>query len=177
MKRFLCCFIIFFGLISGRVYGQIVTCDTTISTGDNLLQNSDFEDDYSNFSFDANYNIFGGGPFSTPNDVLVGTNGNQLNSVFVGTGNGGSGNFYMIDGSCTVPNTFYQQMVQAETNTWYFFRVAVQTLFANGSGTDLAFFTFKLGGLNFGTNFQAPGTAGVWVEYVDSVFYLSLIHI
>ena len=172
-------------IISSKSYAQLTTCDPDdIITrfNDNLVNDPDFNTgNFSTFQHDGNYvEGFNGNGSSDPGELFIVNNASILNAAFAPLkGYGGSGNFYMIDGSSTLPNKFWSQQVPLTNNRWYYFEIYVMTVYDNtpGDPSDLANFQFRVGNGSGGTaftfpkTFKTPTTVGQWTLFADSVYY------
>ena len=139
MNKYLVVLFVFMNWISLQAQ-----CPADLNSGQNLIVNGDFSQDYSGWTYTADsdgnldtgpdgYKIFTSG-FSVPGYIFVAT-GSQMpsfNNAFSATFNDHSSSsddkFLMIDGLCLIDKKIWQQDVAVVPNTNYYFSVWVNSL-------------------------------------------------
>lgn len=147
---------------------SVAITDSCARSGPELVQNGAFQNGTSGFTSDYTscnncYNGFNdipGGAF------VVSHNSNLHHSGFNGLGNGGQGNFMIVNGS-DVPNTnVWCQTINVQPDTYYFFSTAVSSVVAASP----AQLQFEVNGALLGPVFTAPAATGVWSTF-SSVWF------
>lgn len=162
-------------LMGVSVQAQTV-CDPADFVGSNLVTNGDFESGDVGFTTDIGYSWNASGApgtcYSESGQYYVGTSpqdnvgGCQFQGSWGYTAYEGN-NFMMIDGD-EDPNsvTWGQTISGIETNTYYYFSVAVTSL----STGNLAQLKFEIDGVLQDTTLDAPATPGDWIVY-NQIWY------
>jgi hypothetical protein len=150
-------------------------CPIDLLTGQNLITNGDFSQDYTGWTFtpdsdgDLNtgpdgYKIFTSG-FSVPGYIFVGT-GSQMpafNNAFTQTFNDHSASaddkFLMVDGVCVQGIKLWKQTnIPVKPNTNYYFSVWINSLKDQPNYPGIL--NFDVNGTNIGANIIAPSLGG-----------------
>jgi hypothetical protein len=185
MKKFLVALF----LVNSISHIQAQQCPTDLLSGQNLIVNGDFSEDYTGWSFtpdsdgDLNtgpdgYQIFTGSPrsYSVPGNIFVGTGAQMpyFNNAFTATFHDHSPSsddkFLMIDGVC-VPGIklWTQSNIPVSPNTNYYFSVWINSLKDNPNYPGIV--NFDVNGINIGANIVAPTLGGAnpsstgWQKY------------
>ena len=130
------------------------TVSTSYNSG-NFVVNGNFNQGNSNFSSSYSYsatNLYPEGTYS------VTTNANNVHNGFTGFGNGGSGNFMVVNGA-TSPglDVWCQDKIEPETTYNFYSKYS-----CNGNQ---ALLQFSINGETIGTPFIAPNITGTWSEF------------
>ena len=133
------------------------TVSTSYNSG-NFVVNGNFNQENSNFSSAYLYSATSLYPEGT---YSVTTNANNVHSGFTGFGNGGGGNFMVVNGATSAGLNVWCQDIEIEPETTYNFSTSVSTV-ANGNQ---ALLQFSINGETIGTSFSAPNTTGTWSEF------------
>jgi len=142
--------------------------DSCKKSGQELVVNGHFENGNQGISSD---HLSCSDCFETENDMpaqsfVVGHDASLHHSVFEGTGNGGSGNFMMVNGA-TVPNqTVWCQTISVLPNSYYNLSFAVSSLVPDSP----AELQFTIDGIPLNPAVTAPNTIFTWEEYSNSWF-------
>lgn len=100
------------------------------------------------------------------NHFVVGISANHHHIAFNGTGQGGAGNFMIINGS-SQPNTYvWCQTINVQPNTYYEFSAWVASLITQSP----AQLQFQANGVLLGPIFSAPNAINTWNQFF-SVWY------
>ena len=100
-------------------------------------------------------------PESTYN---VGPNAATFHPDFMGTGNGGSGNFMVINGATTPNTNVWTEQITVEPDSYYAFSTWVCTVSAAGDEAQLQ---FSINGHQLGDVFSAPPYTGEWRQFYE----------
>ncbi len=153
-------------------------CPTDLLSGQNLIVNGDFSQDYTGWDFTHDsdndlttgpdgYQIFTGNPrsYSIPGNIFVGT-GSQMsyfNNAYAPMFNDHSPStddkFLMIDGVCVAGIKLWTQTnIPIKPNTNYYFSVWINSLKDNPNYPGIV--NFDINGTNIGSNIVAPTLGG-----------------
>lgn len=172
MKKNLFLVLIYFVVFSFNTLNA-QNCPTDLLTGQNLIVNGDFSQDYTGWTFtpDSDGNL-GTGPdgylkftsgFSVPGYLFVGTGSqmpafnNAFSSTFGDHSASGDDKFLMIDGVCVIGVKIWQQNVAVKPNTNYYFSVWINSLKDNPNFPGKL--NFDVNGENI-ENIDAPNFGG-----------------
>ncbi len=142
---------------------SVSVSDSCKLSGNELVVNGHFENGNEDFSTDYNYcdnclanqnNLPGG-------DYIVGYDASVHHNAFVGTGNGGSGNFLIVNGAEQANTNVWCQEVDVQPDTYYVFSSWVSSIFADSP----AELQFSVNGEALGPIFTAPSTTGTWERF------------
>lgn len=180
MKKNLFFVLIYLVVIAFNASAQV--CPTDLLSGQNLIVNGDFSDDYTGWTFtpDSDGDL-GTGPdgykqftsgFSVPGYLFVGTGAQMpaFNNAFSQTFNdhsaSGDDKFLMVDGVCVVGVKIWKQDVPVKPNTNYYFSVWVNSLKDNPNFPGRL--NFDVNGQNIGI-IDAPtlggaSSGGGWIQ-------------
>jgi len=142
--------------------------DSCKLSGNELVTNGHFENGNESFTTDYTYcsNCFSGIVDLPGSNYVVENDASFHHNAFIGEGNGGSGNFMIINGS-DVPNTsVWCQDIPVQPNTWYVFSTWVSSL-NPGSPAELQ---FSVNGDPLGPVFNAPNATNVWDQFFGTWF-------
>lgn len=154
------------GLAPGN-YSVSIT-DSCARSGPELVVNGAFEMGSTGFTSDyvSCTNCYNGQNDIPAANFVVGTNATLHHGGFTGTGNGGGGNFMIVNGS-NIPNSnVWCQTINVQPNTYYFFSTSVSSVV----GVSPAQLQFEVNGTLLGPVFTAPPATGIWDTF-SSVWY------
>ena len=147
------------GLIPGNYSVDIE--DACKNYGHELIVNSHFEDGDMGFNSD----LTAGGVINfVDGQYAVGNDPSLYNPNFEGTGNGGGGNFMIVNGSSVAGEAVWCQTVNVTPDMDYNFSMWIASLFA-ASPAELF---VEINGVQVGGIAQAPGAANVWEEFTET---------
>lgn len=150
-------------------------CPADLNSGQNLIINGDFSQDYTGWTFTPDsdgdlgtgpdgYKIFTSG-FSVPGYIFVapGSQMPNFNNAFTSTFNDHSPSaddkFLMIDGVCVTGIKIWRQSnIPVQPNTNYYFSVWINSLKDNPNYPGIV--NFDVNGINIGSNIVAPNLGG-----------------
>src|SRR5690606_34113721 len=107
--------------------------------------------------------------FSGVNDLpggnyLVSNDASLHHASFQGTGNGGTGNFMIVNGAQVANTNVWCQTIAVQPNTYYVFSAYVASMHPT-SPADLQ---FNVNGNLLGQVFTAPSTTNVWNRFFST---------
>ena len=147
---------------------SVLVGDSCKQSGNELVLNGHFENGNSDFTSDytycsdcyANNNDLPGGEY------LVGFDAAVHHNNFQGLGNGGEGNFLMVNGA-EIPNTnVWCQTITVNPNTHYVFSSWVTSIHPDSP----AQLQFSVNGVALGPVFNAPNAVNVWDQFFSTWF-------
>lgn len=143
--------------------------DSCRVAGNEMVENGHFEQGPVGFTSDYNsctdcIGTIGGELFE--NQFVVGVNANHHHQGFQGTGQGGAGNFMMVNGSSQANTNVWCQTIDVEPDTYYEFSAWVASIFAQSP----AQLQFQANGVLLGPVFTAPSSVNTWSQFF-SVWY------
>lgn len=145
------------GLSAGN-YSVDIT-DTCAASGVELVDNGHFQNYYQGVTTD--YNIGSPGPNIGGGNIAVTHDPSLYHSGFVGSGNQGSGNFMVINGSTAANQNIWCQTINVTPNTNYNFSLWLSSVYDVSVGEVQVYFN----GTPNGGVMTAPATTGVWEEH------------
>ena len=148
---------------------SVTVRDSCRVAGNELVVNGHFEQGATGFTSDYNnctdcYAFIGGELFE--NQYVVGLNANQHHQAFQGIGQGGAGNFMMVNGSSQPNTNVWCQTINVQPNTYYEFSAWVSSIFAQSP----AQLQFQANGVLLGPVFTAPSTVNNWAQFFSVWF-------
>jgi gliding motility-associated-like protein len=157
--------------VSGLAPGDysVTVRDSCRVAGNELVVNGHFEQGPTGFTSDYNsctscFASIGGELFE--NQYVVGVNANHHHQGFQGIGQGGAGNFMIVNGS-SLPNTnVWCQTITVQPNTYYEFSAWVSSIFAQSP----AQLQFQANGVLLGPVFTAPSSVNTWNQFFSVWF-------
>lgn len=157
--------------ISGLAPGaySIVVRDSCRVAGNELVVNGHFEEGAIGFTSEYNNctSCFAGvGGELFEDQFVVGLNANQHHVAFNGAGQGGGGNFMMVNGSSEANTNVWCQTIDVQSNTYYEFSTWVTSIFAQSP----ALLQFQANGVLLGPIFTAPSTLNTWTQFFSVWF-------
>lgn len=176
LKRAMLLLIPLYFLLSSQTIGQTV-CDPSVLVGDNLVTNGGFESGDTGFS--TNISCSWNAPacschnnsYSQPNQYYIGNSpdeaspcGGIFQSGFVGSPHSGT-KFMMVDGTGSTSPTVWQQTVNVDANSYYYFQVWISTI--GTSPATLAKLKFEIAGVLQDTVIDAPAAVNTWEAYTQ----------
>ena len=143
--------------------------DSCRVAGNELVVNGHFEEGAVGFT--TAYNSCGNcyigiGEELFENQFVVGVNANHHHVAFNGTGQGGGGNFMIINGSSQPNTNVWCQTIAVQPNTYYEFSTWVTSIFAQSP----AELQFQANGVLMGPVFTAPNTVNTWSQFFTTWF-------
>jgi hypothetical protein len=145
------------------------TCSDVVSNGQNLVKNGNFSDGYSGWSHNPVYRRFTPCKprcYSIPGDIYVGSSADTFNpdgfDDFPDHSATTDNMFLMIDDTCLQGTTLWEQNIQIESNTNYYFSLYVTSLKAEPPYGKLR---FQIGNTVLPDLIEAPSVPGKWVKY------------
>ena len=138
---------------------MVEVTDTCASAGNELIENGHFQSYYQGFNTD--YSIGSPGPNIGGENIAVTYDANLYHSGFVGSGNQGSGNFLVVNGSISANQNVWCQTVNVNSNTNYNFSLWLSSLFTTSPGE----IQVLMDGIPLGGVLTAPANTGVWEEH------------
>lgn len=143
--------------------------DSCRVAGNELVINGHFEQGPMGFS--SQYNAcptcyVGIGEELFENQFVVGVSANQHHVAFNGSGQGGGGNFMMINGSSQANTNVWCQTIDVQPNTYYEFSAWVTSIFAQSP----AQLQFQANGVLLGPVFTAPNAVNTWNQFFSVWF-------
>jgi len=157
--------------ISGLAPGtySVSIRDSCRVAGNELINNGHFEQGVTGFTSAYSSCVqcvgnFGGQLFE--NQYVVGLNANFHHSAFAGTGQGGAGNFMVVNGSSLSNTDVWCQTVSVEPNTYYEFSAWVSSVFSQSP----AQLQFEANGVLLGPVFSAPNAVNTWNQFFSVWF-------
>ena len=138
--------------------------DSCRVAGNELVTNGHFEQGATGFS--SQYNtcttcLSNIGEELFENQLVVGVNANHHHNGFTGTGQGGAGNFMIVNGSSQSNTNVWCQTINVLPNTYYEFSAWVASVFAQSP----AQLQFQANGQLLGPVFNAPGSINTWNQF------------
>lgn len=148
---------------------SVTVRDSCRVAGNELVVNGHFEQGAVGFTSDYNnctscFASIGGELFE--NQYVVGINANQHHNAFQGIGQGGAGNFMMVNGSSQPNTNVWCQTITVQPNTSYEFSAWVSSIFAQSP----AQLQFQANGVLLGPVFTAPSTVNNWSQFFSVWF-------
>ena len=148
---------------------SVTVRDSCRVAGNELVENGHFEQGPVGFTSDYNsctncIGTIGGELFE--NQFVVGVNANHHHQGFQGTGQGGAGNFMMVNGSSQPNTNVWCQTISVEPNTYYEFSAWVASIFAQSP----AQLQFQANGVLLGPVFTAPSSVNTWNQFFSVWF-------
>ena len=148
---------------------SVTVLDSCRVAGNELVENGHFEQGPTGFSSAYNncsscIGTIGGELFE--NQYVVGVNANHHHQGFQGTGQGGAGNFMMVNGSSQPNTNVWCQTITVESNTYYEFSAWVASVFAQSP----AQLQFQANGVLLGPVFTAPSSINTWNQFFSVWF-------
>ena len=143
--------------------------DSCRVAGNELVANGHFEQGATGFTSQYNNcaSCFAGvGGELFENQLVVGLNANQHHVAFSGTGQGGGGNFMMVNGSSQANTNVWCQTIDVQANTYYEFSAWVASIFAQSP----AQLQFQANGVLLGPVFTAPNSVNTWNQFFSVWF-------
>lgn len=147
---------------------SVLVGDSCKQSGNELVLNGHFENGNSDFTSDYAYCA---DCYSNNNDLpggeyLVGFDAAVHHNNFQGLGNGGQGNFLMVNGA-EIPNTnVWCQTITVNPNTHYVFSSWVTSIHPDSP----AQLQFSVNGVALGPIFNAPNAINVWDQFFSTWF-------
>ena len=158
-------------LFTGSIKAQLISCDTNITVGQNLIINGGFEDGDTGFNMPGynswNTNRPSDRHWSVTGDYYVTDNANDFNpDAFSGSPNEGN-LFLAVDGFCDPNIVVWEQTVYISKETRYFFSVDIASIHEKSP----AVLSFEIGGVTLPKVISATSTKGEWQTFIDSSWY------
>jgi gliding motility-associated-like protein len=148
---------------------SVTISDSCRVSGNELVNNGHFEQGTMGFTSDYNncsdcYAFIGGELFE--NQFVVGVSASHHHQAFQGLGQGGVGNFMIVNGS-SLPNTnVWCQTITVQPNTYYEFSAWVSSIVAQSP----AQLQFQANGVLLGPVFTAPSSVNIWNQFFSVWF-------
>lgn len=148
---------------------SVTVKDSCRAAGSELVVNGHFEQGPTGFT--SQYNnctncLIGIGEELYENQFVVGINANHHHVAFSGIGQGGGGNFMMVNGSSQANTNVWCQTITVLPNTYYEFSAWVTSIFTQSP----AQLQFQANGQLLGPIFTAPTTANTWNQFFSVWF-------
>lgn len=142
---------------------SVLVADSCKHSGNELVVNGHFENGDTGFTSDYSYcaNCFAATNSLPGGNYLVGYNAAMHHNNFQGIGNGGQGNFMIINGAETANTNVWCQTISVNPNTYYVFSSWVSSVHA----TSPAQLQFSVNGGALGPVFSAPATVNTWSQF------------
>jgi gliding motility-associated-like protein len=148
---------------------SVLVRDSCRVAGNELVVNGHFESGAVGFTSEYNncMSCFAGvGGELFEDQYVVGLNANQHHSAFNGSGQGGGGNFMLVNGSSQANTNVWCQTINVEPNTYYEFSAWVTSIFAQSP----AQLQFQANGVLLGPVFTAPNSVNTWSQFFSVWF-------
>jgi hypothetical protein len=148
------------------VYDSFCQCTGGLNAGGQLVNNGDFTGGNTGFNSVTNYSCTCGA-----NQYCVTSNSNSKCDVYGVTGNGGAGNFLMIDSPWTGNNsgtgtdTYWKQTITLSANTNYDFSFYYHGFGVSFLGLSPAIVSIYIGGVQQGISINTGSLTGGWIKY------------
>jgi len=136
------------------------TCEG-YAPGPESVSNGDFSQGNVAFTsaYEYNTNLWAEGTYYVDSDASL------HHTNFVGYGNGGSGNFMIVNGA-TIPQTnVWTEEITVLPNKYYAFSTWVCTL--AGQANEVALLQFSINGTQIGEIFSAPAPLNTWEQFYE----------
>ncbi len=148
---------------------SVTVKDSCRVAGNELVVNGHFEQ--GPVGFTSQYNacascIAGVGEELFENQFVVGVSANHHHNAFSGTGQGGAGNFMIVNGSSQANTNVWCQTIAVQPNTYYEFSAWVASVFAQSP----AQLQFQANGQLLGPIFTAPNAVNTWNQFFSVWF-------
>ncbi len=134
----------------------IYWCEVTCATG-NLVTNGHFNSGNTGFSSSYTHTP----SLLSEGTYFVGPNAAATHPAFVGFGQGGSGNFMIVNGSGVAGSNVWCQTITVVPNTTYNFSTWVCSVHPASP----AQLQFSINGLSIGPVFVAPNVQNLWIQF------------
>jgi gliding motility-associated-like protein len=147
---------------------SVIISDSCRQAGPELVVNGSFENGATGFTSDYVHctTCYAGINNLDVGMYLVSFNAALHHAAFVGTGNGGGGNFLNVNGG-SIPNTnVWCQTISVTPNTYYTFSTWVASLHPSSP----AILQFSINGNPLGAPFNAPPATGLWSQFFTTWF-------
>ena len=147
---------------------QLEVKDSCKLSGNELVVNGHFENGNEDFTTDYVYcsDCFAGITNLPDGNYVVENDAAFHHNSFVGQGNGGSGNFMIINGAEDPNTNVWCQDITVTPNTYYVFSAWISSIFPNSP----AELQFSVNGEPLGPVFTAPNSTNVWEQFDDTWF-------
>ena len=147
---------------------SVLVGDSCKHSGNELVVNGHFENGDVGFTSDYTYcsDCFAGNNDLPGGDYLVGFDASLHHNSFQGLGNGGQGNYLMVNGAENPNTNVWCQTITVNPNTYYVFSSWVASIHPDSP----AQLQFSVNGVALGPIFSAPGAVNVWDQFFSTWF-------
>lgn len=147
---------------------SVIVSDSCRQAGPELVINGTFENGATGFTSDYTHctTCNAGATVLDAGQYLVSFNAALHHGAFVGTGNGGGGNFLNVNGGGTPNTNVWCQTIPVVPNSYYTF----STWAASLHPASPAILQFSINGVPLGAPFNAPPTTNVWSQFFTTWF-------
>ena len=145
---------------------SVTVSDSCKMEGSELVNNGHFEEGSTGFTSDYTYcnDCFSGVNDLPGGNYLVSNDASLHHAAFQGTGNGGTGNFMIVNGAQVANTNVWCQTIAVQPNTYYVFSAYVASMHPT-SPADLQ---FNVNGNLLGQVFTAPSATNVWNRFFST---------
>ena len=145
---------------------SVTITDSCKTNGPELVTNGHFENGNTGFTSDYSYcsNCFSGNNDLGGGLYLVSHDANIHHAAFQGLGNGGQGNYMIINGAETANTNVWCQTINVTPNTYYIFSSWVTSVHPSSP----AELQFSVNGSMLGPVFTAPNTINTWDQFAGT---------